>query len=64
MKWVFMRKFGLVLCLNSLSVYSPFFSADIQATFMLAKPFSQLVPHVQKLEYDIFEEIGVPESKV
>ncbi|KAH7655600.1 hypothetical protein IHE45_18G022900 [Dioscorea alata] len=39
-------------------------AADIQATFMLAKPFAQLVPHVQKLEYDIFEEIGVPESKV
>ncbi|KAM0952630.1 hypothetical protein DsansV1_C02g0015051 [Dioscorea sansibarensis] len=39
-------------------------AADIQAAFMLAKPFSQLVPHVQKLEYDIFEEIGVPDSKV
>ncbi|KAL7002000.1 hypothetical protein U1Q18_003148 [Sarracenia purpurea var. burkii] len=38
--------------------------ATVQATFRLQKPVSILVPHIGRLEYDIFEEIGVPYTKV
>ncbi|CAI9103882.1 OLC1v1002465C3 [Oldenlandia corymbosa var. corymbosa] len=39
-------------------------SAVIQAHFILQKPVSQLVHHIAELEYDIFGEIGVPDTKV
>ncbi|XP_052484735.1 uncharacterized protein LOC105795470 isoform X2 [Gossypium raimondii] len=39
-------------------------SAPVHACFTLQKPVSELVDHIQKLEYDIYEEIGVPETKV
>ncbi|KAJ8768203.1 hypothetical protein K2173_021143 [Erythroxylum novogranatense] len=39
-------------------------SASVQSSFKLQKPVSQLVPHIGELEYDIYEEIGVPYSKV
>ncbi|WRX13598.1 hypothetical protein QQP08_006085 [Theobroma cacao] len=39
-------------------------SAPVHAYFKLQKPVSQLVQHIGKLEYDIFEEIGVPDTKV
>ncbi|KAG8646163.1 hypothetical protein MANES_10G129700v8 [Manihot esculenta] len=38
--------------------------ATVQAFFRLQKPVSQLVPHIGKLEYDINDEIGVPNAKV
>ncbi|XP_052193131.1 verprolin isoform X2 [Diospyros lotus] len=38
--------------------------ATIQAYFRLPKPVSELVPHIGRLEYDIYNEIGVPNSKV
>lgn len=40
------------------------FPATVQAFFRLQKPVSQLVPHIGKLEYDINDEIGVPNAKV
>ncbi|KAE8702260.1 putative serine/threonine-protein kinase samkC-like isoform X2 [Hibiscus syriacus] len=39
-------------------------SAPVQAYFTLEKPVSELVRHIGKLEYDIYEEIGVPYTKV
>ncbi|KAA8536532.1 hypothetical protein F0562_029010 [Nyssa sinensis] len=39
-------------------------SATIQAYFRLQKPVSVLVPHIARLEYDIYGEIGVPFTKV
>ncbi|KAL4308119.1 hypothetical protein GQ457_01G045570 [Hibiscus cannabinus] len=39
-------------------------SASVHAYFKLQKPVSDLVPYIEKLEYDIFEEIGVPATKV
>ncbi|PKA49998.1 hypothetical protein AXF42_Ash017537 [Apostasia shenzhenica] len=39
-------------------------SAEIQASFILQKPLSLLASHTEKLEYDIFEEIGIPNTKV
>ncbi|XP_020582909.1 uncharacterized protein LOC110026352 isoform X2 [Phalaenopsis equestris] len=39
-------------------------SAEIQAGFILQKPLSLLTMHIKRLEYDILEEIGVPNSKV
>ncbi|KAL5789798.1 hypothetical protein ACOSQ2_004686 [Xanthoceras sorbifolium] len=39
-------------------------SATVQAYFRLQKPVSQLVPHIERLEYDIYEEISVPNAKV
>ncbi|KAJ9158611.1 hypothetical protein P3X46_024176 [Hevea brasiliensis] len=38
--------------------------ATVQAYFRLQKPVSQLVPHIGRLEYDINDEIGVPNAKV
>ncbi|XP_020090808.1 abl interactor homolog isoform X2 [Ananas comosus] len=38
--------------------------ANIHASFILEKPVSLLVAHIGRLEYDIYEEIGVPNSKV
>ncbi|PKU84638.1 hypothetical protein MA16_Dca015497 [Dendrobium catenatum] len=38
--------------------------AEIHASFILEKPFSLLALHTRRLEYDIFEEIGVPNAKV
>ncbi|XWS55225.1 hypothetical protein CRYUN_Cryun10bG0156700 [Craigia yunnanensis] len=40
------------------------FSAPVHAYFTLQKPVSELVQHIEKLEYDIYEEIGVPDTKV
>ncbi|GMJ12644.1 hypothetical protein HRI_004933600 [Hibiscus trionum] len=39
-------------------------SAPVHACFTLQKPVSELVQHIEKLEYDIYEEIGVPDTKV
>lgn len=39
-------------------------SATVQSYFRLYKPVSQLVPHIGKLEYDIYGEVGVPDTKV
>ncbi|GMP39241.1 hypothetical protein CsSME_00010160 [Camellia sinensis var. sinensis] len=39
-------------------------SATVQAYFRLEKPVSVLVPHIGRLEYDIYSEIGVPGTKV
>uniref|UniRef100_A0A2P2J6G1 Uncharacterized protein MANES_10G129700 n=1 Tax=Rhizophora mucronata TaxID=61149 RepID=A0A2P2J6G1_RHIMU len=39
-------------------------SATVQASFRLQKPVSHLIPHIESLEYDIYGEIGVPDSKV
>ncbi|KAK8484681.1 hypothetical protein V6N11_073173 [Hibiscus sabdariffa] len=38
-------------------------SAPVYAYFTLEKPVSELVRHIEKLEYDIYEEIGVPDTK-
>ncbi|CAA6664935.1 unnamed protein product [Spirodela intermedia] len=43
---------------------SCFFSASIQASFVLQKPLSLVSSYSAHLEYDIFEEIGVPNTKV
>ncbi|KAE8009070.1 hypothetical protein FH972_005526 [Carpinus fangiana] len=39
-------------------------SATVQSYFRLDKPVSQLVPHIGRLEYDIYGEVGVPDTKV
>ncbi|KAF5448607.1 hypothetical protein F2P56_029119 [Juglans regia] len=39
-------------------------SATVQAYFRLDRPVSHLVPHIGRLEYDIYGEIGVPGMKV
>ncbi|XP_008797302.2 uncharacterized protein LOC103712530 [Phoenix dactylifera] len=39
-------------------------SAKIQASFILQKPISLLADESERLEYDIYEEIGVPNTKV
>ncbi|KAK8931400.1 hypothetical protein KSP39_PZI016733 [Platanthera zijinensis] len=38
--------------------------AEIQASFILQRPFSLITSHAKRLEYDIFEEIGIPNTKV
>jgi hypothetical protein len=40
------------------------FAADIVASFMLQKTVSQLNESTTKLEFDIYEEIGIPNSTV
>ncbi|XP_011623989.1 uncharacterized protein LOC18435814 isoform X1 [Amborella trichopoda] len=40
------------------------FKAIVQASFRLEKPMSLLSSHTQRLEYDIMDEIGVPNTKV
>ncbi|MQM02062.1 hypothetical protein Taro_034826 [Colocasia esculenta] len=40
------------------------FSAPIQASFILQKPISLVASYIGQLEYDIFEEVGVPNTKV
>ncbi|XP_022762878.1 leucine-rich repeat extensin-like protein 2 isoform X2 [Durio zibethinus] len=39
-------------------------SASVHAYFTLQKPVSELVQHMEKLRYDIYDEIGVPATKV
>ncbi|MED6119523.1 hypothetical protein PIB30_012714 [Stylosanthes scabra] len=39
-------------------------SASVQASFRLDKPISELLPYIQRLEYDIYGEIGLPNTKV
>ncbi|XP_022748600.1 inverted formin-2-like [Durio zibethinus] len=39
-------------------------SAPVHAYFTLQKPVSELVQHIEKLEFDIYVEIGVPNTKV
>ncbi|MED6157440.1 hypothetical protein PIB30_023010 [Stylosanthes scabra] len=39
-------------------------SASVQASFRLDKPISELLPYIERLEYDIFAEIGLPNTKV
>ncbi|XP_041014755.1 uncharacterized protein LOC121257676 isoform X2 [Juglans microcarpa x Juglans regia] len=38
--------------------------ATVQAYFRLDKPVTKLAPHIRRLEYDIYGEIGVPGIKV
>ncbi|XP_054777884.1 uncharacterized protein LOC129285927 isoform X2 [Prosopis cineraria] len=38
--------------------------ATVQASFKLEKPVSQLIPYIKRLEYDIYSEIGVPNTEV
>ncbi|CAL9782481.1 unnamed protein product [Musa acuminata subsp. burmannicoides] len=42
----------------------PRFAADIVASFKLQKPVAELNANIVKLQLDIFEEIGVPNSSV
>ncbi|CAL9063589.1 uncharacterized protein LOC135612135 isoform X1 [Musa acuminata AAA Group] len=42
----------------------PRFTADIVASFKLQKPVALLSSNIGKLQVDIFEEIGVPDSSV
>ncbi|KAE8668352.1 putative serine/threonine-protein kinase samkC-like isoform X2 [Hibiscus syriacus] len=39
-------------------------STPIHACFTLQKPVSELVQHIEQLEYDIYEEICVPQTKI
>ncbi|XP_055816250.1 uncharacterized protein LOC129885834 [Solanum dulcamara] len=39
-------------------------AATTQAYFRLEKPISDIVPHIARLEYDILEEIAIPNMKV
>ncbi|CAL0309549.1 unnamed protein product [Lupinus luteus] len=39
-------------------------NATVQASFRLEKPISQLIPYIERLEYDIYGEIGLPHTKV
>ncbi|KAJ8572595.1 hypothetical protein K7X08_009106 [Anisodus acutangulus] len=39
-------------------------AATTQAYFRLEKPVSDIVPHIARLEYDILEEIAIPNMKV
>ncbi|KAK3006845.1 hypothetical protein RJ639_016578 [Escallonia herrerae] len=38
--------------------------ATVQVYFRLEKPVALLVPHIPRLEYDIYGEIGIPNTKV
>ncbi|KAL3610880.1 hypothetical protein D5086_001900 [Populus alba] len=40
------------------------YCSTVQAYFRLLKPVVQLVTHIARLEYDINEEIGIPNAKV
>ncbi|RYR35575.1 hypothetical protein Ahy_A10g050715 isoform D [Arachis hypogaea] len=39
-------------------------SAFLQASFRMDRPISELLPYVERLEYDIYGEIGLPNTKV
>ncbi|KAK7302446.1 hypothetical protein RJT34_13336 [Clitoria ternatea] len=39
-------------------------SATVQTSFRLEKPVSQLLPYIEVLEYDIYSEIALPNTKV
>lgn len=39
-------------------------SATVQSYFRLDKPVTELVPHIGRLEYDIYGEVGIPGAKV
>lgn len=52
------------LILTSWCCCLPLFSATTQAYFRLEKPVSDIVPHIARLEYDILEEIAIPNMKV
>lgn len=43
---------------------SCFISAEIQASLVLQKPISLLGTNAARLENDILEEIGIPNTKV
>lgn len=51
-------------CLFVLIFYFSSLAATVQSYFRLYKPVSQLVPHIGRLEYDIYGEVGVPDTKV
>lgn len=55
-----------VKLLNLLMIFFPLkiFSATVQASFRLERPVSQLIPYIERLEYDIFTEIALPNTKV
>ncbi|XP_044462106.1 uncharacterized protein LOC123193291 [Mangifera indica] len=39
-------------------------SSTVQASFRLEIPVSEIVPHMERLEYDLYNEIGVPDAEV
>ncbi|XP_061337144.1 uncharacterized protein LOC133284173 [Gastrolobium bilobum] len=39
-------------------------SATVQTSFRLEKPVSQLIPYIERLEYEIYSEIALPNTKV
>ncbi|KAJ1434993.1 hypothetical protein SESBI_05361 [Sesbania bispinosa] len=39
-------------------------SATVQTSFRLEKPVSQVIPYIERLEYDIYGEIALPNTKV
>ncbi|XP_014518927.1 uncharacterized protein LOC106776112 isoform X1 [Vigna radiata var. radiata] len=39
-------------------------NAAVQTSFRLEKPVSQLIPYIETLEYDIYGEIALPNTKV
>ncbi|KAJ8492017.1 hypothetical protein OPV22_013738 [Ensete ventricosum] len=68
--------FGLAVLLSAVFWLPPFvkmygshdrgsrFTAEVVASFRLQKPVALLNANVGKLQFDIFEEIGVPDSSV
>lgn len=56
----------LVTLLNLLTiiVFLDQISAHVQASFRLEKPVSQLIPYIERLEDEIFDEISLPNTKV
>lgn len=56
------------ILLLSICCFIPFLfvgiSATVQAYFRLEQPVAKLIPYIEKLEYDIYSEIGVPDTKV
>lgn len=59
-KWLYWIFWALDTLVWSLK----FISATVQAYFRLEKPVPQLIPYIERLEYDIYSEIGVPYTKV
>ncbi|KAI9110519.1 hypothetical protein K1719_018385 [Acacia pycnantha] len=51
------------MCINNIAI-SQKNHTTVQASFTLEKPVSELIPYIKKLEYDIYSEIGVPNTEV
>lgn len=66
---VFLSALFWILPLHSMpsgfdAKYTIKLTATVQASFRLQKSVSMLIPHIGRLEYDIYSEIGVPYTKV